>query len=229
MADIPVISHLTVDAKWLVKAELFRLPFLGWMLRMAGDIPVERSDRRKGARALLQCARSLRHGCSIVCFPEGTRSRDGQVLPFSEGPFQLAIREKVPILPLVVEGSAAALPRNSWILGGSHVVQLLVLKAVSVDGWDMKRSAALRDEVRRRIVDELRRLRVGRECSDCPTRQEPGGCKVSGRMVLCSCCGQPLPYGRGSVRGRERQRAVPGSTESRAQGREPGYLIEPAP
>ena len=74
LADIQVISHLAVDAKWLVKAELFRLPLLGWMLRMAGDIPVERSDRRKGAKALLQCARFLRHGCSIVCFPEGTRS-----------------------------------------------------------------------------------------------------------------------------------------------------------
>jgi 1-acyl-sn-glycerol-3-phosphate acyltransferase len=151
---------LAVDAKWLVKAELFRYPFLGWMLRMAGDIPVERSDRRKGAKALLQCARSLRQGCSIVCFPEGTRSRDGQVGPFSEGPFQMAIREKVPVLPLVVEGSAAALPRNSWIFGGNQTVRLSVLKPVSVDGLGTERSAELRDEVRREIVDELRRLRV---------------------------------------------------------------------
>jgi 1-acyl-sn-glycerol-3-phosphate acyltransferase len=160
MADIPVISHLAVDAKWLVKAELFRVPLLGWMLRMAGDVPVERSDRRKGAKALLQCARLLRHGCSIVCFPEGTRSRDGQVLPFSEGPFQLAIREQVPILPLVVEGSAGALPRNSWIFGGSRTVELNVLPAVAVDGWGTERSAELRDQVRRSIVDELSRLRA---------------------------------------------------------------------
>ena len=161
MADIPVISHLDVDAKWLVKAELFRLPFLGWMLRMAGDVPVERSDRRKGAKALLQCARFLRHGCSIVCFPEGTRSRDGEVLPFSEGPFQLAIRERIPILPLVVEGSSAALPRNSWIFGASQAVNLNILKAVPVDTWKPGRSMALRDEVRREIVDELSRMRAG--------------------------------------------------------------------
>jgi 1-acyl-sn-glycerol-3-phosphate acyltransferase len=161
MADIPVVSHLPVEAKWLVKAELFRVPFLGWMLRMAGDVPVERSDRRKGAKALLQCARLLRQGCSIVCFPEGTRSADGQVLPFSEGPFQLAIRERVPILPLVVEGSAAALPRNTWVFGARQAVQLHVLKAVSVEGWYIERSAELRDEVRGLIVDELRRLRAG--------------------------------------------------------------------
>jgi 1-acyl-sn-glycerol-3-phosphate acyltransferase len=146
----------------MVKAELFRVPLLGWMLRMAGDIRVERSDRRKGAKALLQCARFLRQGCSIVCFPEGTRSSDGQVLPFSEGPFQLAIRERAPVLPLVVEGSAAALPRDSWIFGGRQEVRLIVLKAVVTDGWDVKRSGELRDAVRSAIVDELKRPEEGR-------------------------------------------------------------------
>jgi len=161
LADIPVISHLAVDAKWLVKAELFRLPLLGWMLRMAGDISVERSDRRKGAKALLQCARLLRQQCSIVCFPEGTRSSDGEVLPFSEGPFQLAIRERAPVLPLVVEGSADALPRASWIFGARRDVDLIVLEPVAVDAWDVKRSAELCDRVRCAIVDELNRLRAG--------------------------------------------------------------------
>jgi 1-acyl-sn-glycerol-3-phosphate acyltransferase len=163
LADIPVISHLDVDAKWLAKAELFRTPVIGWMLRMAGDVPVERSDRRKSARALLQCARHLRQGCSVVFFPEGTRARDGNVLPFNEGPFQLAIREQVPILPLVVEGSGSALPRNSWIFGPAQSIQLQVLEAVSVDGRDIKQSAALRDAVRQKIVDELCRLR---RCSE---------------------------------------------------------------
>jgi 1-acyl-sn-glycerol-3-phosphate acyltransferase len=159
LADIPVIAHLKLDTKWLAKAELFRVPVLGWMLRMAGDVPVERSDPRKSAKALLQCARYLRQNCSVVFFPEGTRSRDGQVLPFNEGPFQLAIREQIPILPLVVEGSGAALPRNSWIFGGTQDINLRVLEAVSVEGWITKQSAALRDAVRGRIVDELDRLR----------------------------------------------------------------------
>jgi len=159
LADIPILSHLKLDTKWLAKAELFRLPFLGWMLRMAGDVPIDRSDRRKGAKALLQCARYLRQRCSVVFFPEGTRSPDGQVLPFNEGPFQLAIREQIPILPLVVEGSGAALPRNSWIFGGTQDIYLRVLEAVSVDGWNLKQVPALRDAVRQRIVDELDRLR----------------------------------------------------------------------
>jgi len=159
LADIPLISHLKLDTKWLAKASLFRLPLVGWMMRMAGDVPVERSDRRKSARALLQCARYLRQHCSVVFFPEGTRSPDRRVLPFNEGPFQLAIREHVPILPLVVDGSGAALPRHSWIFGRTQDIHLRILEAVPVEGWNIKQVAALRDAVRQRIVDELERLR----------------------------------------------------------------------
>jgi len=160
LADIPVISHMRLDMKWLAKAELFRFPVFGWMMRMAGDVSVDRTDRRKAARAMMQCARYLRQRCSVVFFPEGTRSLDGDVLPFNEGPFQLAIREHVQILPVVVEGSGAALPRNSWIFGGKQNIRFSILKAVSVDGWDVKRTTELRDAVRQIIVDELSRLRA---------------------------------------------------------------------
>jgi 1-acyl-sn-glycerol-3-phosphate acyltransferase len=161
LADIPLITHLKLDTKWLAKAELFRVPLLGWMLRMAGDVPVERGDARRAAKAMLRCARYLRDGCSMVFFPEGTRSRDGAVLPFNEGPFQLAIREQKPILPLVVEGSGAALPRNTWRFGGALTIRLRVLPAVAVEGRNVKETAALRDEVRGMIVGELERLRDG--------------------------------------------------------------------
>ena len=159
LADIPVISHLKLDTKWLAKAELFRVPFVGWMLRMAGDIPVERSDRSRSASTLMQCAQYLRQRCSVVLFPEGTRSRDGQVLPFAEGPFKLAIREQVAILPLVVEGSGSTLPKNSWMFGAKQDIHLHILPTVLVAGYDRRQSAALRDHVRQIIVDELTGLR----------------------------------------------------------------------
>ncbi len=142
LADIPLIAHLELDAKWLAKAELFRLPLLGWMLRMAGDIPVERSVPRQSARALLRCAKCLRQGCSVVFFPEGGRSVDGKVQQFNPGAFQLAIRERVAILPLVVDGTATALPRKTWLFGANQDVCLRVLEPVPTEGWD---GAALRD------------------------------------------------------------------------------------
>jgi 1-acyl-sn-glycerol-3-phosphate acyltransferase len=159
LADIPLISHLRVDAKWLAKAELFRLPVVGWLLQMAGDVGVERTDRRKAAQALLRCSKYLRQGCSLVFFPEGTRSRDGEMLPFNDGPFQLAIREQRPVLPLVVEGSGAALPRSSWIFGPKQDILLRVMEPVRVDGWNAKQAAELKDSVRESMISELHRMR----------------------------------------------------------------------
>jgi len=175
LADIPLLSHLRLDTKWLAKVELFRVPLFGWMLRMAGDVPVDRSAPRQGARALMQCAKYLRQRCSVVFFPEGGRSPDGEVQPFNEGAFQLAIREQVPILPVVVEGTGKALPSKTWLWGKSRDIQLRVLEAIPVEGWGVKESAALRDTVRQRIVDELSRLRV--------TASEESECGISERAV----------------------------------------------
>lgn len=158
-ADIPLLSHLRMDTKWLAKVELFRVPVFGWMLRMAGDVSVDRAVPREGAKAMLRCAKYLRQRCSVVFFPEGGRSPNGEVRPFNEGAFQLAIREQVPILPVVVEGTGKALPSNSWLWSDTRVIQLHVLEAVPIQGWGVKQSGALRDVVRQKIVDELHRLR----------------------------------------------------------------------
>src|SRR5947209_802203 len=88
---------------WSVSAVLFRLPWAGWALRLSKEISINRSDPRNAARAMLQAVRFLRGGCSVLIFAEGTRSPDGNLLPFSEGAFQLAIREGLPVLPLVID------------------------------------------------------------------------------------------------------------------------------
>jgi 1-acyl-sn-glycerol-3-phosphate acyltransferase len=157
LADIPLVSHLRQDAKWLGKAELLQVPIFGWCMRMAGDIGVERGDRRKAAQALLKCANCLRNGVSVVFFPEGTRSRTGEVLAFNDGPFQLALREKIPVLPLVIEGTGNALPRSTWMFGEAQDIHLRVLEAVPSTEWTD--CGALRDRVRQLIVDELMKLR----------------------------------------------------------------------
>jgi len=159
LADIPVVTHVKLDTKFLVKAELFKVPLFGYMLGLSGDIPVDRADRRKAATAMLSAARYLQQGCSIVAFPEGTRSMDGEVLAFHEGPFQLALREGVPVLPVVIEGSGQALPKDSWLIESKHEISLRVLEPVSVEGFGPKESGALRDLVRDRVIEELERLR----------------------------------------------------------------------
>jgi 1-acyl-sn-glycerol-3-phosphate acyltransferase len=175
LADIPLLSHLKLNTKWLAKIELFRVPVFGWLLRMAGDIPVDRSSPRQAARALMQCARYLRRNSSVFFFPEGGRSMDGEVQPFNEGAFQLALRERVQILPVVVEGTGKALPSQSWLWGNSRDIQLRVLNPISAEGWGAKEGAALRDAIRQKIVDELSRMRA--------SAREGAECGVSGHGV----------------------------------------------
>lgn len=155
LADIPVISCLPWEMKWVAKAELFRVPVVGWQMRLAGDIQVDRTDSRSGARALLAARNYLQKRCSVIFFPEGTRSRSGGLGAFSEGPFRLAIKEQVPVLPLVIDGTRNALPKHSWRFGEASLIYLKVLPPVSTEGLSTRDAAALTEDVRERIKEQL--------------------------------------------------------------------------
>jgi 1-acyl-sn-glycerol-3-phosphate acyltransferase len=155
LADIPVLSRLPWEMKWVAKQELFQIPIVGWMMRLAGDIPLERGDARSGARVLANAARYLRNNCPIFIFPEGTRSPNGLVGRFSEGPFLLAISSGVPILPIVVEGTRDALPKKSWRFGQVSTISVSLLPEVSTDGLSRDDAAGLRDRIRMMICEDL--------------------------------------------------------------------------
>lgn len=155
MADIPVISRLPWDMKWLGKAELFRLPVLGWMMRLARDLPVERGDRRSRAEVMVHARERLEHRVSVMIFPEGTRSRDGRVGRFSDGAFRLAIATGLPILPIAVEGSFDALPADGWRFGPPLTIRVHVFDPVPTDGVTSDDARALQESVRRAIVEQV--------------------------------------------------------------------------
>jgi 1-acyl-sn-glycerol-3-phosphate acyltransferase len=154
-ADIPIISHLPWEMKWIGKAELFRIPFIGWMMRLAGDIPVDRADRRSGARMLLAAKGCLLNRCSVMFFPEGTRSPDGRVWRFNEGAFHLAVKAGVPVLPVAVEGTRDCLPKRSWKFGPPQEILLRVLPPVETEGLTSEGVAALTERVRGMIIDQV--------------------------------------------------------------------------
>jgi hypothetical protein len=84
--------------KWLSKVEIMRIPVLGWDMYLAGDIPVERGTARSAVKAMHRCQEVLKKKVSVIIFPEGTRSNSGEMLPFKDGAFRLAIDAGVPIL-----------------------------------------------------------------------------------------------------------------------------------
>jgi 1-acyl-sn-glycerol-3-phosphate acyltransferase len=159
LADIFLISHLPWEMKWLAKEELFRVPLFGWMMRLAGDIAVHRAKRSSRAEALEQCRDRLRKRVSVMIFPEGTRSRTGDLLPFHDGAFRLAIEAGVPILPLAVVGTRDAIATGSLQFGRA-VAEVRTLEPIPTDHLTLADVAALREEVRARIQaarDDMRR------------------------------------------------------------------------
>ena len=157
LADIFLISHLPWEMKWLSKESIFRLPVMGWMMRMAGDIPVVRSERSSRVEALEQCKDRLDRKVSVMIFPEGTRSRDAKLLPFKDGAFRLAIESGLPILPMAVSGTRTAMKKGSLLFGRSRA-EVRVLEPIPTEGLTLREVGELRDRVRTLIQDERDRL-----------------------------------------------------------------------
>ena len=100
----------------LYKAELKKLPILGRAFELGGFVPVDRASRERSITAIERGAQSLRAGNSFLTFPEGTRSRSGELLPFKKGGFLMAIKAQVPVVPVAVQGGAAAMRKGSAIV-----------------------------------------------------------------------------------------------------------------
>jgi 1-acyl-sn-glycerol-3-phosphate acyltransferase len=158
LVDIPLLSLLPWEMKWIAKAELFRLPIVGWMMRMAGDIPVVRGNRQ-GARALLAAKNYLLKKCSVMVFPEGTRSRDGLIHPFTDGAFHLAIKTGSPILPIAVDGSQTCLPKGSWKFGEPQDIFVKIFPPISTEELTSKDIGELRERAQKMIVEQVAQWR----------------------------------------------------------------------
>ena len=124
-ADPFLLARLPFEMKYLSKKSLFKIPFFGWAMYFAGDIPVDRGDKSDRGAALARCAVVLRRKVSILIFPEGTRSRTAELLPFRHGPFRLAIECGVDVLPLGISGTRGVIPKGTWLLSPSRACVMI--------------------------------------------------------------------------------------------------------
>jgi 1-acyl-sn-glycerol-3-phosphate acyltransferase len=155
--DILLISHLPWEMKWLSKQELFRLPVMGWLMTLAGDIPLKRGFGPSAIEAIAKCREVLANRVSVMIFPEGTRSATAEMLPFKDGAFRLAVDAGVAILPLVVHGTSTALPKHDWRFGRSTAV-VKVLEPVETTGLTPADVPALKEKIRTMIDDGRKEL-----------------------------------------------------------------------
>ena len=156
-ADIFLVSHLRWEMKWLAKDTIFRIPVMGWMMRMAGDIPIVRGNRGSGMQALEACRDRLSKKVSVMIFPEGTRTRSDELLPFKDGAFQLAVSTGTPIIPLAIAGTRYAMAKGSFSFRRANAM-CRVLEPVETRGLTTADIPSLRESIRQRIADARHEL-----------------------------------------------------------------------
>jgi 1-acyl-sn-glycerol-3-phosphate acyltransferase len=117
-----VLSPIFPRLRILYKAELRKLPILVRAFDVAKFVPLERGNREQSLPAIERAAEALRDGASFLIFPEGTRSRTGELLPFKKGGFIMALKGQAPIVPVAISGTRDALRKGSFIIRPVHVV-----------------------------------------------------------------------------------------------------------
>lgn len=171
MVDILAVFATRLPFKWVSKVENFYAPFLGWNMLLNRYIPLKRGNLPSIRRMVRACHACLRGGDSLFVFPEGTRSSDGELKSFFQGAFRIAVRNRVPIVPMVIEGTHNILPKGQFrIVPRPVLVRILEpVDPASVD-HDHKRLHTL---VRERMLAEQDRIR-GRAPRGAPG-SEPAG------------------------------------------------------
>ncbi len=151
--DIPVLySSLRGKFHIMAKQELFRYPFLGWYLKRSGQIPIVYGDAHASLRSLNRAGEGLRNGVPLMVFPEGGRSQTGQLQPFMNGAFFVAIRAQVPVVPMAIVGTYELLPINSFHLLPGEVA-LVIGEPIPTAGMKVRDMEKLSLRVRQAIAD----------------------------------------------------------------------------
>ncbi|HNW28556.1 MAG TPA: lysophospholipid acyltransferase family protein [Spirochaetota bacterium] len=132
--DILVAFRLFFHYKWVSKIEIFKVPLIGWNMRLNKYIKLKRGDKESIEQMMMDCEERLKEGSSVFFFPEGTRSPDGKIKAFKLGAFQLAHKMKLPILPIVVSGTNEALPKYSM---NFHGTQKIIMKVYDEIPYEM--------------------------------------------------------------------------------------------
>jgi 1-acyl-sn-glycerol-3-phosphate acyltransferase len=141
------LAYIPGQFRWIAKKELFVFPIFGKAMRRAGYIELDRQNRAKALRSLDEAALEVKKGKSLMTFPEGTRSRDGEIGPFKKGLFYLAIRSGVPIIPYSIVGSREIMPRRSLRIRPQRVT-IVIDKPIDVTGCTLDERDDLIQEVR---------------------------------------------------------------------------------
>ena len=132
--DIPVLlGCLPIQFRWLAKAELFKIPIFGRAMQGAGYVKIDRTNRESAFKSIDEVAAKMKNGVSVMIFPEGTRSQDGNLKPFKKGGFVMAGDTGAPIVPVILRGTRSIMAKGSWRINPGKVT-LSIEKPIDTSG-----------------------------------------------------------------------------------------------
>ncbi len=152
--DIPaLLGYLPGHNRFVAKRELFNEPVLGTVLRTMGMVPIDRDNPLEAIQLLNHI--TIEERCSLIIFPEGTRSRDGALLPFKKGPFAAAIYMKIPVVPIVCRGTASIMPKGGYLSILPGDCDVFIERPIPTADLTYEDRTRLRDDVRAVIAARL--------------------------------------------------------------------------
>ncbi len=160
MVDILVLFGLFRHYKWVSKKENFKIPIIGWLMRLNRYIEIERGSTGSYLNMMKKIRKTLNNGNSILMFPEGTRNPGGSLGPFRDGAFRMALENQVGLIPVVLDGTACTIPKGKLILTGRQRIRAKILPEIPYDSFREKTPAELMNEVREIMIKEYKEISV---------------------------------------------------------------------
>jgi 1-acyl-sn-glycerol-3-phosphate acyltransferase len=162
-ADILLLSFMPTTFRWTSKRTVFMVPIFGWQFWMGGHLSIVRGSEKSRKKFMDRAVKTLSDRISLLIFPEGTRSKTGEIGPFKPGGFIMALKTGTPILPVVISGSARALPKHSWIMKDRTYPVVRVLDPIETAGKTEADIEALMQKVREVLVEAKKETDVESE------------------------------------------------------------------
>lgn len=157
--DVLVIYSLFKHFKWVSKIENFKIPFVGWNMTLNRYIRLNRGSSSSFLKMVRESEKALKEGNSIMIFPEGTRSTTYQLRNFKEGAFHIALRNKKPILPIVLNGTGESLPKKGFIFRKNSRIRVRVLDPVPFENFSELTPAELAQKLKDLMTKEHEKLK----------------------------------------------------------------------
>ena len=160
MLDIVVLYGLFRHFKWVSKKENFSIPIIGWLMRMNRYIEIDRGSTGTYLGMMRKISATLKGGSSVLMFPEGTRQPGEGFGVFRDGAFRMALENEAGIIPVVLDGTAAAVPKGKLILPGKQRIVVKIMSEIPFESFRGKTPKELTNEVRELMISEYNKLRV---------------------------------------------------------------------